>query len=34
MIGNGNGNGNGISFINFVLMNVGYKIDLMAKNIN
>lgn len=28
------GNGNGISFINFVLMNVGYNIDLVAKNVN
>lgn len=27
------GNGNGISFINFVLMNVGYNIDLVAKNV-
>lgn len=28
------GNENGISFINFVLMNVGYNIDLVAKNVN
>lgn len=30
----GNGNGNSISFVNFVVMHVGYKIDPMAKNIN
>lgn len=34
MIGNGNGNGNSISFVNFVVMNVGYKLDPMAKNID